>query len=106
MLLIEENLRDEIANKKTILNSKPRNLMVVLSNKCNIACIMCLTSRSKWELPKERLDEIILMFPYLERIMWNIIFAGNGVYCEPAKYIYTLLSSIHAGLYFCKVQAI
>lgn len=61
----------EIANKKTILNSKPRNLMVVLSNKCNIACIMCLTSRSKWELPKERLDEIILMFPYLERIMWQ-----------------------------------
>ena len=61
----------EIANKKTILKSKPRNLMVVLSNKCNIACIMCLTSRSKWELPKERLDEIILMFPYLERIMWQ-----------------------------------
>lgn len=61
----------EIASKKTILNSKPRNLMVVLSNKCNIACIMCLTSRSKWELPKERLDEIILMFPYLERIMWQ-----------------------------------
>ena len=43
---------------------------------------------------------------HLERIMWNIIFAGNSVYCEPAKYIYTLLSSIHAGLYFCKVQAI
>lgn len=61
----------EIASKKTILNSKPRNLMVVLSNKCNIACIMCLTSKSKWELPKERLDEIILMFPYLERIMWQ-----------------------------------
>jgi len=61
----------EIASKKTVLQSKPRNLMVVLSNKCNIACIMCLTSRSKWELPKERLDEIILMFPYLERIMWQ-----------------------------------
>ncbi|MDD5021114.1 MAG: radical SAM protein [Endomicrobiaceae bacterium] len=61
----------EIASKKTILSSKPRNLMVVLSNKCNIACIMCLTSKSKWELPKERLDEIILMFPYLEKIMWQ-----------------------------------
>jgi sulfatase maturation enzyme AslB (radical SAM superfamily) len=32
---------------------------------------MCLTSKSKWELPKERLEEIISMFPYLERIMWQ-----------------------------------
>jgi tetratricopeptide (TPR) repeat protein len=61
----------EIAAKKTALQSKPRNLMAVLSNKCNIACIMCLTSRSKWELPKERLDEIISLFPYLERVMWQ-----------------------------------
>ncbi|MDD3064903.1 MAG: radical SAM protein [Endomicrobiaceae bacterium] len=61
----------EIASKKTVLQSKPRNLMVVLSNKCNISCIMCLTSKSKWELPKERLEEIISMFPYLERIMWQ-----------------------------------
>ncbi|MGE4385206.1 MAG: radical SAM protein [Endomicrobiaceae bacterium] len=61
----------EIASKKTVLESKPRNLMAVLSNKCNIACIMCLTSRSKWELPKERLDEIMSLFPYLERVMWQ-----------------------------------
>lgn len=61
----------EIASKKTVLKSKPRNLMAVLSNKCNIACIMCLTSRSKWELPKERLDEIMSLFPYLERVMWQ-----------------------------------
>lgn len=62
----------EIASKKIILSSKPRNLMVVLSNRCNIQCIMCMTSRSnKWELPKERLDEIIELFPYLERVMWQ-----------------------------------
>ncbi|MBR3627610.1 MAG: radical SAM protein [Elusimicrobia bacterium] len=61
----------EIASKKTILSSKPRNLMVVLSNKCNIRCIMCMTSRSKWELPKDRLNEIIELFPYLERVMWQ-----------------------------------
>ncbi len=61
----------EIASKRMFLQSKPRNLMVVLSNKCNISCIMCLTSKSKWELPKERLDEIISLFPYLERIMWQ-----------------------------------
>ena len=61
----------EIASKRMFLQSKPRNLMVVLSNKCNISCIMCLTSKNKWELPKERLDEIISLFPYLERIMWQ-----------------------------------
>lgn len=61
----------EIASKKTILQSKPRNLMVVLSNKCNISCIMCITSKNKWELPEERLNEIISLFPYLERIMWQ-----------------------------------
>lgn len=61
----------EIASKKVVLKSKPRNLMVVLSNRCNISCIMCLTIKNKWELPKERLDEIISMFPYLERIMWQ-----------------------------------
>lgn len=61
----------EIASKRILLQSKPRNLMVVLSNRCNISCIMCLTSKSKWELPKERLEEIISLFPYLERVMWQ-----------------------------------
>ncbi len=61
----------EIASRKTILESKPRNLMVVLSNRCNLNCIMCLTHREKWELPKKILDEIIELFPFLERIYWQ-----------------------------------
>ena len=61
----------EIASKKIVLESKPRNLMVVLSNKCNLNCIMCLTHREKWELPKKILDEIIDLFPFLERIYWQ-----------------------------------
>jgi len=61
----------EIAAHKIDLQSKPRNMMVVLSNRCNISCIMCLTSHCKWELPKEKLEEIIKLFPYLEKIMWQ-----------------------------------
>ena len=61
----------EIASKQTILKSKPRNLMVVLSNKCNLACIMCRAIQNKWEFPQERLKEIKELFPYLERVLWQ-----------------------------------
>ena len=61
----------EIASRKTFLESKPRNLMVVLSNRCNLDCVMCLTHREKWELPKKILDEIMELFPFLERIYWQ-----------------------------------
>ena len=61
----------EIASKKTILKSKPRNLMVVLSNKCNLACIMCRAIQNKWEFPQKRLKEIKDLFPYLERVLWQ-----------------------------------
>lgn len=61
----------EIASKQTILKSKPRNLMVVLSNKCNLACIMCRAIRNKWEFPQKRLKEIKDLFPYLERVLWQ-----------------------------------
>jgi MoaA/NifB/PqqE/SkfB family radical SAM enzyme len=61
----------EIASGKTILQSKPRNLMAVLSNKCNLKCVMCRSIENDWELPKERLGEIKNLFPYLERILWQ-----------------------------------
>lgn len=61
----------EIASRQTILQSKPRNMMIVLSNKCNLACIMCRAIQNKWEFPQERLKEIKELFPYLERILWQ-----------------------------------
>ncbi|MEI8218859.1 MAG: radical SAM protein [Elusimicrobiota bacterium] len=61
----------ELAKGKTILESKVRSIVVTLSNRCNISCIMCLTSKHKWELPRHRIDEIISLFPYLEKIMWQ-----------------------------------
>jgi MoaA/NifB/PqqE/SkfB family radical SAM enzyme len=61
----------EIALRRTVVSSKVRKLTVTLSNRCNISCIMCLTSKHKWELPRARIDEIAGLFPYLEKILWQ-----------------------------------
>lgn len=41
-----------------------------------------------------------------KEVCGTVFLQGNSVYCEPSKYIYTLLSGIHVRLCFCKVQAI
>jgi MoaA/NifB/PqqE/SkfB family radical SAM enzyme len=61
----------EIAQKKLILNSKLRNLIVTLSTKCNLRCTMCEEIRLRWEIPEKMVKEIISYFPYLERVVWQ-----------------------------------
>lgn len=61
----------EINDKKVILESKPQAMIVMLSNKCNINCIMCGVKNKEWELPKKTIKEIIEYFPYLEYIQWQ-----------------------------------
>jgi MoaA/NifB/PqqE/SkfB family radical SAM enzyme len=61
----------EIQDKKTVLLSKPRKLNVALTTRCNLSCIMCEARKINWEIPKNTIDEIILLFPYLERIIWQ-----------------------------------
>lgn len=61
----------EIAQKKISLSCKIRSLTVTLTNKCNLACIMCKTISKPWDLPRKSIQEIIALFPYLERIMWQ-----------------------------------
>lgn len=61
----------EIAQGKTVIESRPRRLTVTLSNKCNLSCIMCLTSRFNWEIARDRIEEIFSLFPYLEKVMWQ-----------------------------------
>lgn len=78
-LIPKENLRSqnilhnevEIAQKKISLSSKIRSLTITLTNKCNLACLMCQTRNTPWDLPKKTIQEIISLFPYLERIMWQ-----------------------------------
>lgn len=61
----------EIFQRKIILESKPRDIQVVLTNKCNLRCKMCVNDRIKWELPKETLESIKNNMKYMERILWQ-----------------------------------
>ena len=64
-----ENLnvnQKEIAQKAFMLISKPRRLMVVLTGRCNISCVMCDRKVSDFTLPERSIKDIIDFFPYLE----------------------------------------
>lgn len=61
----------EIGQKAIKLISKPRRLMVILTAKCNIACIMCERKVSKSTLPERFIRCIIDIFPYLELVAWQ-----------------------------------
>jgi len=63
----------EIATKKFILDSKPRNLQVVLFDKCQFNCIMCNQKAKKYDyyLPKKYIEDITNLLPYLDSITWQ-----------------------------------
>jgi MoaA/NifB/PqqE/SkfB family radical SAM enzyme/Tfp pilus assembly protein PilF len=61
----------EIAQGKLVLTSKPRSMMVTLTNFCNLDCIMCEAKNIPWDIPRDILDEVIDHFPYLEHVMWQ-----------------------------------
>lgn len=62
----------EIAEGKVCINSKMRNLIVTLTTRCNLKCIMCEWLKyGHWELPEHTLQEVISYFPHLERVVWQ-----------------------------------
>lgn len=63
----------EIKAEKVILESKPRMLMVVLTTRCNLECIMCSRAYPKRNLtlPFGTVKQIRSLFPYLETIDWQ-----------------------------------
>lgn len=65
---------NEIMSGNTVLRSKPRMLMVVLTTRCNVGCVMC--SRSKLTGPDktfafDTIGQVRSLFPYLEAIDWQ-----------------------------------
>jgi len=60
----------EIFQGKTILRSKVKRLWVTLTTRCNIRCRTCGLWSSPWEIPRKTVDEVIELFPYLERVVW------------------------------------
>ena len=60
----------EIANKKIVLESKPRSIWIATSSKCNISCQMCKANETKWALTEKDVKDIYFYLPYLEHITW------------------------------------
>lgn len=63
----------EFKDKKILLNSRPLALRIILTNLCNINCIMCNigSQKDKFTIPYEVINKIIDLFPYLERLDWQ-----------------------------------
>jgi len=67
-ILVNES---EIFNKKIILNSKPRNLIISITSRCNIKCKMCKIPLNHWDFPKDKIHEIYNLLPTLQKIIWH-----------------------------------
>lgn len=62
----------EISTRKEILQSKPRAMIGMIMNRCNISCRICdIWSRPKWQEPDRILKEIVELLPYMEDICWQ-----------------------------------
>ena len=61
----------EILMGKEYLESKPREIRATITTKCNIGCRYCSVWRNpNWELPEERIEDVMNHFPYLEDMQW------------------------------------
>ncbi|MCB4790258.1 MAG: tetratricopeptide repeat protein [Elusimicrobia bacterium] len=70
----------EIAQNKTKISSKIRNLSVTLTHKCNLNCKMCVVNRSSGQEISQKVKiEVIKALPYLERVSWT----GGEVFLYP-----------------------
>ena len=62
----------EIRERKLVLESKPSILTVILTNRCNLKCIMCSRIRSKEDtLPFDLLKKTYALLPYIKWIDWQ-----------------------------------
>ncbi len=63
----------EFNEKKIVLESKLRRIMITLTNECNFRCKMCRWSIRKKDLtlPDEYIKQITKLFPYLDYIAWQ-----------------------------------
>jgi MoaA/NifB/PqqE/SkfB family radical SAM enzyme/Tfp pilus assembly protein PilF len=61
----------EISQRRLVLESKPRILLITLSNRCNLNCYMCGRGDSVWEISPVIIEQIIGLLPYLELLTWQ-----------------------------------
>ena len=64
----------EFRERKLILSSYPRHLRFIVTNACNINCIMCrpMDTPTEFTLPEKWLDrELDRFLPYSESVFWQ-----------------------------------
>lgn len=62
----------ELAEHKIILESKPRNIMLILTNTCDLNCIMCYQNKHPVKNINKKLVDIVLdNLQYIEKIIWQ-----------------------------------
>jgi len=61
----------EITEKKLILESKARAMVAMITNKCNLRCIICDIWKTSWQASQKTMDEIVKLFPYIEDMVWE-----------------------------------
>lgn len=61
----------EITRRLTVLESRPRAMIAMITNKCNIQCRICEIWKSDWQESDRTMREIAGMLPYMEDICWQ-----------------------------------
>lgn len=62
----------ELAAHKIVLESKPRSIMLILTNSCDLDCIMCYQDKKTVKnIDKKVVDIVLDNLQYLEKIVWQ-----------------------------------
>jgi len=62
----------EMLRHAKIIKTKPIDMIVSLTGRCNLNCIMCgETEFKKWDIPVSVVEEIKSYYPYLKSIQWR-----------------------------------
>ena len=80
----------EITQKKTVIDSKPRAVHLTLTDRCNMKCQFCYLEKYKarWDMPEKACNEIMDIFPCLQRLVWQ----GGEAFLHP-KFLEMLVES-------------
>ena len=70
----------ELMRNTEVIKSKPVSMIVSLTGRCNLNCIMCGEDKFKsWDIPISVVEEIKSLYPYLKSIQWR----GGEAFLSP-----------------------
>jgi MoaA/NifB/PqqE/SkfB family radical SAM enzyme len=61
----------EFREGKSVLESFPRELGVVVTTRCNLSCVMCVRDVSNKLIPYEAFRKIEALYPYVDTLNWQ-----------------------------------